>query len=312
MTGRRVIHHPLRDDPRWSSIRRQAGNVDDALMDRLHGPDWRDRVGADRGLLRRHVAVTATALLGLAAALRGRRRVAALCAAAVTASTIDFARRRLPGGHRSAEETASVAVTSIAIPPVAVASRTWGALRARRIAPAPRRRLPGAVLLDRDGTLIDDVPYNGDPELVTPVPGARLALDRLRLAGIPLGIVSNQRGLALGRFGPEDLRAVNERVETLLGPFPVIACCPHDRTDGCACRKPAPGLIEAAAEQLGVDTRDCVVIGDIGSDVDAAAAAGAVGILVPTPVTRAEEIDRAPIVARDLHEAVGLVLRGRP
>jgi HAD superfamily hydrolase (TIGR01662 family) len=165
-----------------------------------------------------------------------------------------------------------------------------------------------AVLLDRDGTLIVDVPYNGDPARVEPMPGARAALDRLRAAGLRLGVVTNQSGLARGRFTREQLDAVNRRVEELLGPFDTWQICPHDDTAGCACRKPAPGLVEAAAAALGTTPYRCVLIGDIGRDMTAALAAGAAGVLVPTPVTLAPEIAAAPTVAAGLTEAVDEIL----
>jgi histidinol-phosphate phosphatase family protein len=166
-----------------------------------------------------------------------------------------------------------------------------------------------AVLLDRDGTLIADVPYNGDPALVTPMPGARAALDRLRAAGLRLGVVTNQSGLARGRFTAAELAAVNARVEELLGPFDTWRICPHGDTDGCRCRKPAPGLVADAAAGLGTTPARCVVIGDIGRDMAAAAAAGATGVLVPTPVTLTAEVADAPTVAADLSEAADLILR---
>jgi HAD superfamily hydrolase (TIGR01662 family) len=166
------------------------------------------------------------------------------------------------------------------------------------------------VLFDRDGTLIVDVPYNGDPALVEPVPGARAALDRLRAEGVPVGVVSNQSGVARGLLALEDVRAVNTRVAELLGPFGTWRFCPHGETDGCRCRKPAPGLVQDAAADLGVPVADCVVVGDIGADLGAAAAAGARGVLVPTPVTRAEEIAAAAVVADDLGHAVDLILAG--
>ncbi|WP_189250504.1 HAD-IIIA family hydrolase [Streptosporangium pseudovulgare] len=168
------------------------------------------------------------------------------------------------------------------------------------------------MLFDRDGTLIEDVPYNADPGRVRPVPGARRALDRLRRAGIPVGVVTNQSGVARGLVGPDALEDVNRRVEELLGPFAVWAVCPHGEDDRCACRKPAPGLVLHAAAVLGVDARDCVVVGDIGRDVEAARAAGARGILVPTPVTLPEEVAAAPEVAADLAAAVDLALRPAP
>jgi HAD superfamily hydrolase (TIGR01662 family) len=165
-----------------------------------------------------------------------------------------------------------------------------------------------AVLFDRDGTLIEDVPYNGDPDRVRPLPGAHAALDRLRAAGLSLGVVSNQSGVARGRFTEADLERVNARVEELLGPFDVWQVCPHGPDAGCACRKPEPGLITAAATALGGRPDRCVVVGDIGADMGAALAAGATGILVPNAVTRPEEVAAAPAVAPDLAAAAELIL----
>jgi len=169
-------------------------------------------------------------------------------------------------------------------------------------------RLFDAVLFDRDGTLIADVPYNGDPGRVVPMPGARAAVDRLRAAGLRLGVVTNQSGLARGRFTRAQLDAVNRRVDELLGPFE-WQVCPHDDAAGCGCRKPAPGLITAAAAALGTTATRCVVVGDIGRDMAAAAAAGATGVLVPTPVTRPAEVAAAPAVAADLASAAELLLQ---
>jgi len=166
-----------------------------------------------------------------------------------------------------------------------------------------------AVLLDRDGTLIADVPHNGDPAKVRPLPGARAALDRLRAAGLRLGVVTNQSGVARGLISAEDVARVNARVEELLGPFDTWQVCVHDDADGCACRKPAPGLVLAAARALRTRPERCVVVGDIGRDIAAACAAGAAAILVPTPVTRTEEIAAAPAVAGDLGQAVHQILR---
>jgi D-glycero-D-manno-heptose 1,7-bisphosphate phosphatase len=167
------------------------------------------------------------------------------------------------------------------------------------------------VLFDRDGTLVHDVAYNTDPALVAPVDGAREVLDDLRSRGIAVGVVSNQSGLARGLITPPQLAAVNARVDELLGPFGTWQVCPHGPEDGCSCRKPAPGLVLAAAAALGVDPSACVVVGDIGADVGAALAAGARAVLVPTPVTRSEEVAHArehALVAADLREAARLVL----
>lgn len=165
------------------------------------------------------------------------------------------------------------------------------------------------MLLDRDGTLIEDVPYNGDPERVRPMPGARAALHALRAAGLRLAVVTNQSGLAKGLFTRAQLRAVNARVEQLLGPFDAWLVCPHDDADRCGCRKPAPNLVHSAARRLGTTPQRCVLIGDIGRDVTAALAAGAQAVLVPTPLTRPAETSAAPWVAADLPTAVAEILR---
>lgn len=174
-------------------------------------------------------------------------------------------------------------------------------------------RLPSAVLFDRDDTLIVDVPYNGDPDRVEPIPGAVRSVDRLRRAGIPVGVVSNQSGIGRGILSAGQVRAVNDRVAELVGAFDVWAVCPHVAEDRCGCRKPAPGLVTAAAAALGVDVHGVVVIGDIGADVRAAAAAGCRGILVPTARTRPAEVAAAARdaeVAGSLEEAVSLALSG--
>jgi HAD superfamily hydrolase (TIGR01662 family) len=165
------------------------------------------------------------------------------------------------------------------------------------------------VLLDRDGTLVRDVPYNGDPARVEPLPGVRGALDRLRARGIPLAIVSNQSGIARGRLTGAQAEAVMARVTELLGPFDDVRWCPHAPEDACACRKPAPGLLLAAAGAVGADPRRCVMIGDIGADIEAARAAGMRAVLVPTDVTRAEEIAAARETAPTFADAVDLLLR---
>jgi D-glycero-D-manno-heptose 1,7-bisphosphate phosphatase len=164
------------------------------------------------------------------------------------------------------------------------------------------------VLFDRDGTLIVDVPYNGDPAKVVPMPGAREAVERVRRAGVPMAVVSNQSGIARGLLRLDDADAVHRRIEELLGPVGPSFVCPHAPGEGCECRKPMPGLVKRAAEALGVAADACVVIGDIGADVEAALAAGARPILVPTPITRSEEVSRAPEVADSLEEAVNLAL----
>jgi len=156
--------------------------------------------------------------------------------------------------------------------------------------------------------VVVDVPFNGDPAAVRAMPTAAAALARLRAAGIPTAIVSNQSGIARGLLDREQVDAVNARVDELLGPFDAIVYCPHGPEDGCGCRKPRPGLVTRAAELLGVAPADCAVIGDIGADVEAAAAAGARGVLVPTERTRSAEIEAAPQVEPTLLAAVESLL----
>lgn len=307
--GERWITHPVRPADRWISVRVQAGNADDVLMRRLHGPDWRDRADAALGRRPQHTAVTAAALAAVGLALARRPRGAALAAAAWLAGTAEFAWARIASGPRTRDEVTTMTLTSAAIPPLATWHWLKGVVRHRGV-PA-WRGLPDLVLFDRDGTLVHDVPYNGDPDLVRPVGGAREALDRLRARGVRVGLVSNQSGVARGLITPEQVDACMARLAELLGPFDTVQVCPHGPDDGCTCRKPAPGMVKAACAELDVDPARCVVIGDIGADVEAAAAAGAVGIMVPTPVTRDEEIAASTWVLRDLAEAVDVVLDGR-
>jgi histidinol-phosphate phosphatase family protein len=168
-----------------------------------------------------------------------------------------------------------------------------------------------AVLFDRDGTLVVDVPYNGDPARVTLMDGARDAVARLRAAGISVAVVTNQSGVARGLLTTAQIVAVHRRIEELVGRLDGCFVCVHGPDDGCTCRKPKPGLVLAACASLGVQPRDTVVIGDIGADVEAAIAAGARAILVPNEVTRPEEIDEAEMcaaVAPSLRAAVQMII----
>ena len=307
--GQRWITHPVRPVDRWVSLRVQAGNADDVLMRRLHGPGWRDRADAPLGRRPRHLAVTAAGLAALGLAAARRPRAAALAAAAWAAGTAEFAWARIAPGPRDRAELTTMALTSAAIPPLATWHVLRGVVQHRR--GTPWRGLPDLVLFDRDGTLVHDFPYNGDPAWVRPVDGAAEALDRLRARGVKVGVVSNQSGVARGIITAAQVRACMDRLEEILGPFDVVRWCPHGPEDGCGCRKPAPGMVKDACTALGVDPARCVVVGDIGADVDAATAAGAVGVLVPTPVTRRAEVAAAPRAAETLAAAVDDVLWGR-
>ena len=296
--GRRRASHPVRDVGPWISVRLQAGNADDALMDRLHGATWRETAGSPRGAFSNHGFTVASAL------------AAVFFFGLWFVSTARFAWRRIEPGPRDRREVVRMVVTSVAIPFAAVYHYVRGRARLERTL-ARTHALPVAVFFDRDGTLIEDAPELHEPSDVRPIRGAMEALGRLRAAGIALGVVTNQPRVGEGLLSADELAAIDARVELLLGPFATWNVCAHARDAGCACRKPKPALILEAARNIGAEPDACVVIGDIGSDIEAATAAGARSILIPTAVTRAEEVVRAPVVARNLAAAVDAILQGR-
>ena len=312
--GRRSVRHPVQPAPWWISLTQQAGNADDALMRRLHGGRWRHRAGGGRGRFPTHLATIGAAVAAAGLTLSGRRRAGAAAAATWAGLTAAFAAERIAPGPRTPREVAAMTVTSAAIPFAAVGHRLAGELASRGATQwrPPPERSRRAVLLDRDGTLVVDVPYNGDPARVEVVADAAVALGRLRAAGVSVAVISNQSGIARGLITRDDVDAVNRRIEQLLGPVGPWFICEHGPEDGCRCRKPAPGLVLTAAAALGVDPRDCVVIGDTAADLEAAARAGARGILVPNGVTRGEEVRRADEVASSLSDAVDLALADPP
>jgi len=298
--GDRVTTHPLISRGGWrSSLRAQAGNADNALMRAKYGRDWRRMTGAGRGRTAVHILTLACAVAALAALAARRPRIACAAGAGWTFLTAEFALERILPGPRTAREIGTMAITSAAIPPLSVSHRLrgeWAVRQVSRRPPKPDQR-PRAVLFDRDGTLIKNVPYLADPGHVQPVPGAGQTLAALRRNGIPVGVVSNQSGVARGLITPAQLESVNARVDSLLGPFDTWQVCTHQPSDGCSCRKPASGMVAAAAGALGLSAEDCVLIGDTGADVDAALTAGARAVLIPTTETLPSEVDRAAVVA---------------
>lgn len=308
--GDRRCTHPVAKPTLMSSVRAQVGNRDNALLRRKHGRRWRAAIGEGRGRLSTHSLTTAAAIVAGAATLSGRWRAARSAAALWAILTAEFAVRRFWSGPRTFGEAGHMLVTSVLIPPVAVAHRLSGEWRFR----GARRDPPLAVLLDRDDTIIEDGPYLNDPAGVRPLAGARDALNRLRRNGLLLAVVSNQSGVAKGLITPEQLDNVNAEVDATLGPFDSWQVCVHDAGDGCECRKPAPGMVRAAAADLGVDPARCVMIGDTGGDVEAALSAGADAVLVPTGRTLPHEISDARARARvapTFDEAVALILKDR-
>lgn len=138
--GGRTTRHPVRPADAWVSVRAQRGNADDALMTRLHGPDWWARAQAPRGRLPRHALVTSMALTAPALALTGRRRAAGLAGALWALGTAEFALARIRPGPRTPGEITTMIVTSVVIPPLAIRHWLDGLIRHRRV--TPLRRTP--------------------------------------------------------------------------------------------------------------------------------------------------------------------------
>jgi D-glycero-D-manno-heptose 1,7-bisphosphate phosphatase len=150
-----------------------------------------------------------------------------------------------------------------------------------------------AVFLDRDGTLVEEHPYLHDPKLVALMPDAVEALSALARAGFALVLATNQAGVARGLYGEDAVERVHRRVRELLAAGGVALdgayYCPH-HPDGivaayaraCRCRKPAPGMLEAAARDLRLDLAASFLIGNDPADVGAARAAGVTPLFVAT------------------------------
>ncbi len=175
------------------------------------------------------------------------------------------------------------------------------------------------VFLDKDGTLVEDVPYNVDPARISLKPGAREGARALAAAGYALAVVTNQSGIARGYFTPEALGPVAGQLQDLLGVrFAGFFYCPH-HPEGvvaryaidCDCRKPRPGMILNAARAIGADLAASWMIGDILHDVEAGNRAGCRTVLIDNG-GETEWVGgpyRAPtLVCRDLAEAAGLIV----
>lgn len=148
-----------------------------------------------------------------------------------------------------------------------------------------------AIFLDKDGTLLDDVPYNVDPARMAWAPGAREGIAMMGQLGHPLIVISNQPGVALGRFDEAALTAVRRRLSVMFrsqgAQLAGFYYCPHHPQGtrpaysvSCVCRKPMPGLLRRAAADHGIDLRASWFVGDILNDVEAGTRAGCHTVLL--------------------------------
>jgi D,D-heptose 1,7-bisphosphate phosphatase len=181
-----------------------------------------------------------------------------------------------------------------------------------------------AVFLDKDGTLIEDVPYNVDPDRIRLAAGVAEGLPRLRSAGFRLIVVSNQSGVARGYFAEEAIGPVRERLRELLANVGVeldgFYYCPHHPegvvpgyATACACRKPEPGMILQAARDHDIDLGRSWFVGDILDDVEAGRRAGCRAALIDNgheTEWKRSPLRRPDVVARDMAEAARLIEAG--
>lgn len=154
-----------------------------------------------------------------------------------------------------------------------------GALAAHAVPElAVTQNFRGLVLLDRDGTLIRNVPFLHDPAKVEILPGVIDGLVKLQAAGLRLAIVTNQQGIGLGYYTVQDFIAVNQALLRELGARGIriskIYFCPHSLADQCSCRKPATGMITRAMQDFDVTPEQTFLVGDSLDDMRAGADAG--------------------------------------
>ena len=188
-----------------------------------------------------------------------------------------------------------------------------------------------AVFFDRDNTLIVSDGYLGDAAKVVLIDGAADAIARLRQAGYAIVVVSNQSGIARGLFDEPAARAVNARLcELLLQENPEAKIdqqeyCPHHpqaplaayRVD-CDCRKPRPGMLLKAAQELHLDLGNSYLVGDAPRDMEAGKAAGCRTVLFVDPAlpasmaTLEKQTVKADFEVKSLREAAEVILRDRP
>jgi D,D-heptose 1,7-bisphosphate phosphatase len=167
-----------------------------------------------------------------------------------------------------------------------------------------------AVFLDRDGTLMEDTGYVSSPELVRVFPSVKGALRKLKGAGYRLVIVTNQSGIARGKFTEADFEAVQERLLAELGEGLIDATymCPDGPAGESGRRKPSPAMILEAARDHGLDLSRSWMIGDKDIDVECGLGAGVRPILVQSGEGKLAKGEGAVFVAAELAEAAEFIL----
>ena len=172
------------------------------------------------------------------------------------------------------------------------------------------------VLMDRDGTINQEVDHLDQPDQVALIPGAAAALRHLRSAGLGLVVLTNQANVGRGLLPPDRLDEINGLLESLLSDEDVrldgLYVCPHAPEEACECRKPRPGLAIRAAAEHGFRPDDAFVVGDHAADMGLGRAIGATTILVRTGHGEDELAtgagEQADHVVADLQEAAGVIL----
>lgn len=176
--------------------------------------------------------------------------------------------------------------------------------------------VPG-VFLDRDDTIIRDVPYLNDPGLIEILPGAAEAVRRLNERKLPVIIITNQSGIARGLLDEKILATIHERLIALLheqgAMIDAVYYCPHHPEgmvdayrQACDCRKPSPGMLLKAAQDFGLDLPRCYLVGDKAIDIETIHRVGGKGILIRSTVDPTVPADHT---APDLREAAGWIIR---
>ena len=177
-----------------------------------------------------------------------------------------------------------------------------------------KSRLKKAAFLDRDGTLMLDEGYSSDPSMIAIIPGAPEALRELRGKGYLLVVITNQSGVGRAFFTEDTVRLMNSKMSELFAmeevSFDGFFICPHRPDEGCECRKPRPGMLLDAADQLGIELGESIMVGDKMSDVEAGLAAGGrLNILVgaKTDKGKNKSFDKRVAFAEKISDIVGLI-----